>query len=146
MNASRCRSVRRDHKAAKRRRRVVLFKERQVIGRRLAEAVRVNVDGPILGRRRPVLEMAERTRATGHCGMATVAKVVARSGLAAEIDVRAITHAQQRTVGLLVGEPPGRVGALQLAVQRRSRTERVLPALQLLHQRRVSLAVADAPP
>lgn len=81
MNASRCRSVRRDHKAVKRRPRVVLVRERQVIARRrLAAAVRVNEDGPILGRRRPVLEMAERFRAIPHGGMATMSKVVAHSG------------------------------------------------------------------
>lgn len=88
MNASRCRSVRRHNKALKRRRRAVLVKERQAIARRLAAAVRVNEDGPILGRRRPVLEMAERSRATSHGGIATMSKVVAHSGLAAQIDGR----------------------------------------------------------
>ncbi len=96
MNVSRVRSVRRDHRVDKRRRRAVVVKERQTIRRRLAAAVVANPTGPILGRRRPVLELAERSRATAHGGMATVAKVVAYAGLAEQIDQRLSLLASHR--------------------------------------------------
>jgi hypothetical protein len=60
-------------------------------------------------------------------------------------DVRAVAHAEKRSEGLPVGEPPSWVLPLQLAVQRRSGPQRVLPALELLDQCRVRLPLADAP-
>jgi Transposase DDE domain group 1 len=64
----------------------VLRREASMIRRRLAAAVTVNEDGPVLGRRGAVFELAERSRAVAHGGMGVVAAVVERSGLAGEIN------------------------------------------------------------
>jgi Transposase DDE domain group 1 len=64
----------------------MLAREASEISRRLAAAVRVNVDGPVLGRQRPVFELAERSRAVAHGGIGVVAAVVERAGLAGEIN------------------------------------------------------------
>jgi len=62
--------------------------EAEAIRVRLAGAVKPNGSGPVLGRARPVLEFAGRARGTAHGGMAVIARVVARAGLAGEIDQR----------------------------------------------------------
>jgi hypothetical protein len=74
--------------AKRQRRQLRLAREAKAICGRLAAAVRTNETGPILGRRRPVVELAGRSRATAHGGMAVIAGVVARAGLAGEIDQR----------------------------------------------------------
>jgi hypothetical protein len=56
------------------------------IRRRLAGAVKVNPGGPVLGRRRPVYELAERSRAIAQGGIGAVMAVAAKVGLADEID------------------------------------------------------------
>ncbi len=88
MDASRSRSRGMRQQAKRRRRQRRLAGEAKAICRRLARAVRVNVAGPVLGRRRPALELAGRSRATAHGGMAVMAAVVRRVGLAGEIDQR----------------------------------------------------------
>jgi len=64
----------------------LLDREASQIRRRLAGAVSVNEDGPILGRRGGLYEMAERSRAISHGGIGAVAAVVKAVGLAGEID------------------------------------------------------------
>ena len=88
MNASRGRTREMRLQAKRQRRQQRLAGQARAIRARLAAAVRVNETGPVLGRRRPVLELAERSQATGHGGMAVIAGVVARAGLAGEIDQR----------------------------------------------------------
>jgi Transposase DDE domain group 1 len=63
-----------------------LAREAAGIGRRLERAVRVNPDGPVLGRSRPVYELAERSRAVVHGGIGAVMAVAARVELAEEIN------------------------------------------------------------
>lgn len=48
--------------------------------------MRVNPDGPLLGRQRPTYELAERTRAVAHGGIGAVLAVAGAVGLAGEID------------------------------------------------------------
>ena len=64
----------------------VLDREGFLIRRRLADAVTVNTDGPVLGRHGGVYELAERSRAISHGGIGVVAGVVKAVGLAGEID------------------------------------------------------------
>jgi hypothetical protein len=64
----------------------VLAREASAIGRRLERAVRVNPDGPVVGRVRPVYEMAERSRAIAHGGIGAVLAVADSVGLAGQID------------------------------------------------------------
>jgi hypothetical protein len=60
--------------------------EARTIERRLKNAVAPNMGGPLLGRANIAYELSERTKATAHGGMGVVAKVIAESGLASEID------------------------------------------------------------
>jgi hypothetical protein len=68
------------------RRRKVLAKDAAGIRRRLEKAVRVNPDGPVLGRERAVYELAERSRAVAHGGIGAVMAVAGKVGLAEEIN------------------------------------------------------------
>ncbi len=63
-----------------------LESERLAIERRLERAVRPNVTGPVLGRANIAYELSERTKGTAHGGIGAIAKVIAASGLAREID------------------------------------------------------------
>jgi hypothetical protein len=56
-----------------------------------------------------------------------------------------VADAKEVGVCLGVGQPPGGVLALELPVERRSDLERVVAALQLLHQGRIGFALAHAP-
>jgi hypothetical protein len=60
--------------------------EETAIKRRLERAVRPNVGGPVLGRSNIAYELSARTKATGHGGIGLVAKLIAKVGLAGEID------------------------------------------------------------
>jgi hypothetical protein len=64
----------------------VLAREASAIGRRLERAVRVNPDGPVLGRSRPTYELAARSRAVVHGGIGAVMAVAGAVGLAEEIN------------------------------------------------------------
>jgi hypothetical protein len=63
-----------------------LAREASGISRRLQRAVRVNPDGPVFGRARPVYELAERSRAIAHGGIGAVVAVAGTVGLAGEIN------------------------------------------------------------
>jgi hypothetical protein len=63
-----------------------LAREASAIARRLERAVRVNPDGPVLGRVRPVYEMAQRSRAIAHGGIGAVLAVADAVGLAGQIN------------------------------------------------------------
>jgi hypothetical protein len=92
------RSARSASKRADRcRRRRVLAREASAIQARLAAAVRPNGGGPVLGRRRPVYELAERSRAIAHGGIGAVMAVAASVGLADEIN---------QAVGVLASHRP----------------------------------------
>jgi len=56
----------------------------------------VNPDGPVLGRARPVYELAERSRAVAHGGIGAVMAVAGAVGLAGEIDTGVQVLAQHR--------------------------------------------------
>jgi hypothetical protein len=71
---------------AKARRQRKLATGQAAIERRLANAVAVNPDGPVLGRANIVHELAERTKGVAHGGMGMIAKLVETVGLAGEID------------------------------------------------------------
>ena len=71
---------------AKARRQRRLAAEKTAIERRLAEAVVVNLGGPVLGRANIAYELAERTKAVAHGGMGMIAKLVEAVGLAEQID------------------------------------------------------------
>ena len=60
--------------------------EATAIERRLEQAVRPNMGGPVLGRANIAYELSERTKATGHGGIGMIAKLVSKVGLAGEID------------------------------------------------------------
>ena len=60
--------------------------EATAIQRRLEQAVRPNMGGPVLGRANIAYELSERTKATGHGGIGMIAKLVNKVGLAGEID------------------------------------------------------------
>jgi Transposase DDE domain group 1 len=60
--------------------------EETAITRRLKDAVRPNMGGPVLGRANIHYELSERTKATGHGGIGMIAKLVRNVGLAEEID------------------------------------------------------------
>ncbi len=60
--------------------------EERAIQRRLEQAVRPNMGGPVLGRANIAYELSERTKATGHGGIGMIAKVINKVGLAGEID------------------------------------------------------------
>ena len=64
----------------------MLAREASAIGRRLERAVRVNPDGPVLGRARPVYELAERSRAIAHGGIGVVMAVAGAVSLAEQIN------------------------------------------------------------
>jgi hypothetical protein len=68
------------------RRDIQLRAEASTIQARLENAVGVNPGGPLLGRANIVYELSERVRATAHGGLGAVAKVIAATGLASEID------------------------------------------------------------
>ncbi len=70
----------------KRRRQRKLAAGKAAIERRLANAMAVNRDGPVLGRANIFYELAERTRGTAHGGMGMIARLVETVGLAEEID------------------------------------------------------------
>jgi len=76
----------RQQREERRRRAHVLYREASRIRRRLANAVAVNTDGPVLGRHGGVYEMSERFRAISNGGIGVVAAVVKEVGLAGEID------------------------------------------------------------
>lgn len=57
-----------------------------------------------------------------------------------------IADTQESPERFFVGEPAGRILPLELSVDRRRRTHRVLPALQILDQGRIRLSMTDAPP
>lgn len=63
----------------------------------------------------------------------------------ASADVGVVTDPEQGAVGLVVAEPAGGIGALELAVEGRRLAQRVLPALQLLDKGGFDLTLADAP-
>ena len=63
-----------------------LAREQRLITRRLEKAVVVNTDGPLLGRANISYEYSERTKALSHGGMGMIARLVACTGLAEEID------------------------------------------------------------
>jgi hypothetical protein len=71
---------------AKARRQAKLATEQAAIERRLANAVAINLDGPVLGRANIAYELAERTKGVAHGGMGMIAKLVGAVHLAAEID------------------------------------------------------------
>lgn len=77
-------------------RRKLLAREARAVRRRLKAAVRVNGDGPLLGRSRPLLEMAERSRGVANGGIGLVQLVTVRAGLAEEINARVGLLAQHR--------------------------------------------------
>jgi len=60
--------------------------EATAIERRLERAVRPNMSGPVLGRANIHYELSERTKATAHGGIGAIAKLIAATGLASEID------------------------------------------------------------
>ncbi|MDA8311940.1 MAG: hypothetical protein M0Z46_15290 [Actinomycetota bacterium] len=70
----------------KRQLRRALERERRQIARRLEDAVVPNFSGPVLGRANISYELSERTKAVAHGGMGMIARLVARAGLASEID------------------------------------------------------------
>jgi len=76
----------RRQREVRQRRARLLDREASRIRRRLANAVVVNTDGPVLGRHGGVYEMSERSRAISHGGIGAVAAVVNAVGLADEID------------------------------------------------------------
>jgi hypothetical protein len=78
------------------RRRKVLAREAAGIGRRLERAVRVNPDGPVLGRARPTYELAERSRAIAHGGIGAVLAVAGAVGLAEQINSAVTVLASHR--------------------------------------------------
>ena len=63
-----------------------LERERRQITARLADAVAPNATRAVLGRANVSYEYAERTRALSHGGMGLIARLVAWSGLAGQID------------------------------------------------------------
>ena len=71
---------------AKTRRQRKLVAEKAAIGRRLENAVAINLDGPVLGRANIAYEFSTRTKAVAHGGMGMIAKLVETVGLAEEID------------------------------------------------------------
>ena len=71
---------------AKRELRRRLAREQRTISARLADAVAPNLTGPVLGRANIGYELADRTRGVTHGGMGMIARVVAKVGVAAEID------------------------------------------------------------
>jgi len=73
-------------RAQKRRRREKLAREACSAGRRLRDAVALNLSGPVLGRANIAYELAERTRGTAHGGIGLVTKLVRALGLAKEVD------------------------------------------------------------
>ena len=70
----------------KRRQRRALERERLKIAKRLERAVATNTTGPVIGRAKISYELAERTKATSHGGMGAIVRLVARVGLAGEIN------------------------------------------------------------
>ena len=60
--------------------------EATAIEQQLKNAVGPNPGGPLLGRASIAYELSERVRATAHGGLGVVAKVIAATGLASEID------------------------------------------------------------
>jgi len=60
--------------------------EEEAITRRLEQAVRPNMSGPVLGRANIAYELSERTKGTAHGGIGMIAKVINKVGLAGEID------------------------------------------------------------
>jgi hypothetical protein len=70
----------------RRRLRRKIERERHLIAKRLEEAVVPNTQGRVLGRANISYELAERTRAVAHGGMGLVCRLVAKTGLAEEID------------------------------------------------------------
>jgi hypothetical protein len=86
----------RQQREQRRRRARLLDREASRIRRRLAGAVTVNTDGPVLGRRGGVYEMSERSRAISHGGIGAIAAVVKAVGLAGEIDSSLHLLAQHR--------------------------------------------------
>jgi hypothetical protein len=73
-----------------------LAREAAGIGRRLERAVRVNPDGPVLGRARPAYELAERSRAIAHGGLGAVLAVAGAVGLAEQINSAVTVLASHR--------------------------------------------------
>ena len=71
---------------AKTRRQRKLVAEKAAIGRRLENAVAINLDGPVLGRANIAYEFSTRTKAVAHGGMGMIAKLVETVGVAEEID------------------------------------------------------------
>lgn len=63
-----------------------MAREAAGIARRLERAVKVSPDGPVLGRARPVYELAERSRAVAHGGIGAVLAVAGAVGLAGQIN------------------------------------------------------------
>jgi len=62
----------------------------------LERAVRVNPDGPVLGRARPTYELAVRSRAIAHGGIGAVLAVAGAVGLAGQIDSAVTVLASHR--------------------------------------------------
>ena len=60
--------------------------QRRRIDKRLADAVALNVGGPVLAGAPIRYELSERSRGTAHGGMGMIAGLVEEVGLAAEID------------------------------------------------------------
>jgi DDE family transposase len=60
--------------------------EEEAITRRLEQAVRPNLSGPVLGRANIAYELSARTRGTAHGGIGLIAKLIGEVGLAGEID------------------------------------------------------------
>ena len=88
MDASGLKSPSKRRQVERGRREAILAGETEAIRGRLAGAVNPNWSGPVLGRSRPVLELAGQSRGTAHGGIAVIARVVDRAGLAGEIDGR----------------------------------------------------------
>ena len=83
-------------RASRERLRRKLAAEARSTRRRLQAAVGPNLAGPVLGRANISYELAERTRAVAHGGMGLVARLVARVGLATEVDGSVHLLAQHR--------------------------------------------------
>jgi len=66
--------------------RQTLANEKRKITRRLAQAVTVNVGGPVLSASRLSYEIATKTKAIAHGGLGAITRLVRRTGLARRID------------------------------------------------------------
>lgn len=69
----------------------------------------------------------------------------AKNQIVSPAHIGVIADSEQGAVRLLVGQPAGRVLALELPLQRRRVPERVLPALQFLDQPGIGQLVANTP-